>query len=289
MKIRELYAGALRRARQQPWRSWRSQIGILIRRELRRCLFTRRQAWIYLLAFAPTLMMVAHRVLPHRGTETLEEETMVLAGMVQFYYVRLGLFFACMGIFSWLFRGEMVERTLHYAFLSPVRREILAIGKFVAGAIAAIILFEIAIFGCFYFDYSGLGATGSAYMFHGPGLREFGAYALVIALGALGYGAVFLGLSLVFKNPIVPGAVFFGWETITPVLPGKLQMLSVTFYLKQLYPIHLTPPGILSLFTVVPAPLSWFEAIAGLLCVAAALLVFSCYRIRKLEIRYTTE
>jgi ABC-type transport system involved in multi-copper enzyme maturation permease subunit len=293
MNVRELSAGVLARTREQPWGAWRSQIGILIQRELRRNLFTRRRLWIYLLAFVPTLMVAIHRVFQGSAPAyqgVLQDETEVLAGIVQFYYVRLGLFFACMGIFSWLFRGEMVEHTLHYAFLAPVRREILVVGRFLAGAITAIILFETAVIGCFYFQYSRFGALGTAYVFHGPGLRQLGSYALVILLGALGYGAVFLGLSLVFRNPIVPGALFLGWETITPILPRTLQMLSVTFYLKQLYPVHVsTNSGVLSLFTVVAEPLSPYTAVFGLLCFTAAVLVFSCYRIRSVEITYTTD
>lgn len=292
MNVRELSAEMVTRTREKPWSAWRSQIGVLIQRELRRGLFTKRRVWIYLLAFIPTLMTFIHRVGPFPdpvNAAALQNDTDVLAGIVQLYYVKLGLFFACMGIFSWLFRGEMVERTLHYAFLSPVRREVLVVGKFLVGAITAIILFETALLGCFYFVYSRLGTLGSEYVFHGPGLRQMGAYALVIALGALGYGAVFLGLSLVFKNPIVPGALVFGWEAITPILPRTLQLLSITFYLKQLYPVHVFPPGILSLFTIEPEPLSWFTTIFGVLCFTAAVLVFSCYRIRKLEITYTTE
>ena len=293
MSVREFTTGVLARTRKQPWQSWRSQVGILIESELRRGLFARRRLWIYLLAFAPTLMMAIHRIFqPSASADSgnLRDETEVLAGIIQFYYVRLGLFFACMGIFSWLFRGEMVERTLHYAFLAPVRREVLVVGKFLAGAITSIILFEAALLGCFYFQYSRFGPMGSAYMFHGPGLHQLGLYALVIALGALGYGAVFLGLSLVFKNPIVPGALFLGWETITPILPRTLQMLSITFYLKQIYPVHVsTGSSVLSLFTVVPEPLSSYTAVLGLLCFIAAVLVFSCYRIRRVEITYTTD
>jgi len=292
MNVSELSADVLAGTREQPWRVWRGQIGVLIQRELRRGLFTKRRIWIYLLAFTPTLITLIHRVGQFSDAvdaNSLRDETQVLAGIVQLYYVKLGLFFACMGIFSWLFRGEMVERTLHYAFLSPVRREVLVIGKFLAGAITAILLFETALLGCFYFIYSRFGALGTAYVFHGPGLRQMGAYALVIALGALGYGAVFLGLSLVFKNPIVPGALFFGWEAITPILPRSLQLLSITFYLKQLYPVRITPPGILSLFTIEPEPLSWFATIGCLLCFTASILVFSCYRIRKVEITYTAD
>lgn len=86
------------------------------------------------------------------------------------------------------------------------------------------------------------------------------------------------------------GALFLGRETITPILPRTLQMLSITFYLKQIYPVHVsTGSSVLSLFTVVPEPLSSYTATLGLLCFTAAVLVFSCYRIRRVEITYTTD
>ena len=66
-------------------------------------------------------------------------------------------------------------------------------------------------------------------------------------------------------------------------------MLSITFYLKQLYPIQVPTSGVLSLFTVVPEPLSSFTTIFGLLCFTAAVLVLSCYQIGKVEITYTTD
>jgi ABC-type transport system involved in multi-copper enzyme maturation permease subunit len=292
MNVSETLTQAQARIREQPWGSWARQVGILIQREVRRQLFTRRRTWVYLLAFAPVCITALHRFLrisDPRDAATLHDDTEVLARIIQFYYVRLGLFFACMGIFTWLFRGEMVERTLHYSFLSPVRREVLVVGKFLAGAVTAIVLFEAALFGCFYFVYSRFGPLGTEYVFHGHGLQQLGSYAMVMALGALGYGAVFLGLSLVFKNPIVPGALFLGWETITPVLPRSLQMLSITFYLKQLYPVHVSASGILNLFMVVPEPLPSHVAALGVLCFTAVVLVFSCFQIRRMEITYTSD
>jgi ABC-type transport system involved in multi-copper enzyme maturation permease subunit len=292
MNIRESSTRLAARIREQPWGFWGRQIRILIQREVHRQLFTRRRIWVYVLALAPVFITALHYFLEAspKDAAALEDDTEVLAGIVQFYYVRLGLFFACMGIFTWLFRGEMVERTLHYSFLAPVRREVLVVGKFLAGVATAVILFEAALLGCFYFIYGRFGSAGAAYMFEGPGLRQMGAYALVIALGGLGYGAVFLGLSLLFKNPIIPGALLLGWETITPILPRGLQMLSVTFYLKQLYPVRVAGrPGILNLFTVIPEPLPSYAAACGLVCFAALVVVFSCHWIRKTEITYTTD
>jgi ABC-type transport system involved in multi-copper enzyme maturation permease subunit len=262
-----------------------------MRNELRRNLFTRRRIWIYLLAFVPVLLILIHTIVdrPNAATAQIEEDTQVLAGIVQLYYFRLGIFFACMGIFTWLFRGEMVERTLHYQFLVPVRREVLVVGKFVAGALIAIALFETAVLACFYLMYSRFGSAGKSYVFDGPGLGQLGAYLVVTALACLGYGAVFLALSLLFKNPIIPGVVIMGWEAIAPIFPAWAQRLSVTFYLKHLCPVNLPISGPLAIFTIVAEPVSPLMAVLGLLTLSIAILVLSCYLIHRMEITYTAE
>ena len=53
--------------------------------------------------------------------------------------------------------------------------------------------------------YGHFGPAGRAYVFAGPGLGQLAAYLSVTALACLGYGSIFLALSLVFKNPILPG------------------------------------------------------------------------------------
>jgi ABC-type transport system involved in multi-copper enzyme maturation permease subunit len=219
----------------------------------------------------------------------IEEDTQVLAGIVQLYYFRLGIFFACMAIFTWLFRGEMVERTLHYQFLVPVRREVLVVGKFLAGALIAIALFETAVLACFYFMYSRFGTAGKSYVFDGPGLAQLGSYLLVTALACLGYGAVFLAFSLLFKNPIIPGVVIMGWEAIAPIFPAWAQRLSITFYLKHLCPVSLPIRGPLAIFTVVSEPVSPFIAVLGLLSLTIAILALSCFLIHRMEITYTAD
>jgi len=261
-----------------------------MRNEVRRNL--RRRIWIYLLALIPALIILAHVIFDRnqpRGPAEIENDTQVLAGIVQLYYFRLGIFFACMGIFTWLFRGEMVERTLHYQFLVPVRREVLVVGKFLAGAVVAIALFETAVLACFCFMYVRFGSAGKSYVFDGPGLSQLGSYLLVTALACLGYGAVFLALSMLFKNPIIPGVVIMGWEAIAPIFPAWAQLLSVTFYLKHLCPVNLPITGPLAIFTIVAEPVPAFVAVLGLVCLTIAILVLSCFLIHRMEITYTTE
>ena len=291
MSVQDLVARTQKWSKAQPWRLFASQIYVLVRNEVRRNLFTRRRIGIYLLALLPVLMILAHVIFDRRNMNPaqIEEDTQVLAGIVQLYYFRLGIFFACMAIFTWLFRGEMVERTLHYQFLVPVRREVLVVGKFLAGALIAIALFETAVLACFYFMYSRFGTAGKSYVFDGPGLAQLGSYLLVTALACLGYGAVFLAFSLLFKNPIIPGVVIMGWEAIAPIFPAWAQRLSITFYLKHLCPVSLPIRGPLAIFTVVSEPVSPFIAVLGLLSLTIAILALSCFLIHRMEITYTAD
>jgi ABC-type transport system involved in multi-copper enzyme maturation permease subunit len=291
VSAQDLVSRARKWSKEQPWRLYGSQVSVLVRNEVRRNLFTRRRIWIYLLALIPVLMILTHTIIDRNNIRSaqIEEDTQVLAGIVQLYYFRLGIFFACMGIFTWLFRGEMVERTLHYQFLVPVRREILVVGKFLAGVIIAIALFEAAVLASFYLMYVRFGSAGKSFVFDGPGLGQLWAYLLVTALACLGYGAVFLALSLLFKNPIIPGVVIMGWEAIAPIFPAWAQRLSVTFYLKHLCPVSLPIAGPLAIFTIVAEPVSPFMVVLGLLTLTIAILVLCCLLIHRMEITYTAE
>ena len=99
---------------------------------------------------------------------------------------------------------------------------------------------------------------------HGPGLAHLRLDLLVVLLACLGYGAVFLAFSLLFKNPVVPAVMLAFWEGVNGALPAWLKHLSVTFYLKPLFPVELPMKGILSLFTVVTEPTPRWLAVTGL-------------------------
>jgi ABC-type transport system involved in multi-copper enzyme maturation permease subunit len=213
----------------------------------------------------------------------------MLASIVQLYYIRLGVFFGCLGIFSRLIRGEMVERSLHFYLLSPVRREVLLLSKFAAGSATALLLFVTATLANFALIYLPFGAAGRDYLFNGPGIEQLEAYVLIIVLACLGYGAVFLLLSMMFKNPTPGALLLLGWEAINPVLPSMLQKLSVASYLRHLMPVNVGVKGFIALLTVETEPVAGWVTTLGLLLLITAVLLYSCYRIRTLEIRYTTE
>jgi ABC-type transport system involved in multi-copper enzyme maturation permease subunit len=273
----------------QPWSLWWMQGWRLTRIEVRRNLFSWKASWIYFLAFIPIFIIFIHLVVETHPSIAMADDTNILAGIVQFYYLRLGVFFGCLGIFSRLIRGEMIERSLHYYLLSPVRREVLLLAKFAAGSFSALLLFGSAIIADFALMYAGYGAAGRDFIFNGPGLGQLQAYLSIVILACLGYGAVFLLLSMIFRNPTPAAMLVLGWEAINPVLPSLLQKISVASYLRHLMPVNVPGEGIFALLTVQTEPVSGWAAALGLLLLIGAVLSYSCYRIRTLEIRYTTE
>jgi hypothetical protein len=140
------------------------QAWAVTRMELRRSV-SWRSLWVIVMAFAPVIIIAAHALEDH--SHRLDDETLVLNGIVQIYYVRCGIFFGCLGIFLRLVRGEVAERTLHYLFLAPVRREALLVGKFVAGVITTVLVFGTGVLSSFLLMFGHFPA-GRALLAQGP-------------------------------------------------------------------------------------------------------------------------
>jgi ABC-type transport system involved in multi-copper enzyme maturation permease subunit len=223
----------------------------------------------------------------------LQKDSAIFATVFQFFYLRLAVFFGCAGIFMNLIRGEMLDKSLHFYLLAPMRREALLSGKYLAGLIAAATIFvvgtalQIAALS-WHFDAGAV----SEYL-RGPGWGDIAAYLGVTALACAGYGSIFLLAGLLFRNPILPAAFVLLWESINLFLPAALKKISIIFYLQALCPVVASPDRGLSLFqrlliSTAEPPRAWI-AITGLLIVIAGVLVFAGFRSRKLEINYGTD
>jgi ABC-type transport system involved in multi-copper enzyme maturation permease subunit len=257
----------------------------VMRMELGRGLSWRR-LWLFAMAFAPVVIITAHAIGDH--SHSLQNETLIINGIVQIYYVRCGIFFGCLGLFLHLVRGEMAERTLHYLFLAPVRREALLVGKFLAGVVTTVLVFGTGVLASFFVMY-GHFSEGRAFLAHGPALGHLRLDLLVVLLACLGYGAVFLAFSLLFKNPVVPAVMLAFWEGVNGVLPAWLKHLSVTFYLKPLFPVELPITGVWSLFTIVAEPTPAWLAVSGLVAFTCVVVAVACRRMRRIEVSYSSD
>jgi hypothetical protein len=225
-----------------------------------------------------------HRVLD------FEEDRAIFAGIFQYFYLRLAIFFGCLGIFMYLFRGEMSNRTLHFWFLAPARREVLLAGKYAAGLIAAAVIFG-----------GGALLTLAAMIWpHDPvevqaywnagGMGHVFWYAAAAVLGCVGYGSVFLAVGLYVRNPIIPAAVLLAWEGANGIFPHVLQKMSILYYLQSLCPVPAPidddVPALIRLLAAPAAPASRPGAILGLLLLTAFVLWIAGLAVRRMQISY---
>jgi hypothetical protein len=228
----------------------------------------------------------------HEGYN-LSEESILFASVFQFFYLRLAVFFGCLGIFMNLFRGEILDRSLHFYFLAPVRRELLVVGKFLAGLLATWVIFGTSeLLQIVAFTAHFPPNVRELYIHHHGGIENL-TYLGVTSLACLGYGAFFLAAGMIFRNPILPAATILIWEAVNPFLPSLLKQFSVIYYLKSLCPVNIpTPPDtppLLALLVSNPDPVSPPLAVTGVMIVAMLGLYVSSRRVRRLEINYTTE
>src|ERR1051325_5068208 len=167
------------------WTLWRRQAAGILRLELKKSFFARRGLWIYLLALGPLFLTVGHSLYTSaRGTPrcTIAEDSMVFAAMFQFFYLKFAIFFGCVAVFTNLFRGEVLERTLHYYLLAPVRREVLLAGKYLSGLTATSVLFAASVGLAFLTVSSHFGQEYWNYILRGPGLSQLGWYEAIAML-----------------------------------------------------------------------------------------------------------
>jgi hypothetical protein len=222
-----------------------------------------------------------------------EEDRMIFAGIFQYFYLRLAIFFGCLGIFMYLFRGEMSNRTLHFWFLAPARREVLLAGKYAAGLIASAVIFgggALLALAALIWPHDAVEVQA---FWNAGGMGQVLWYAAAAALGCVGYGSVFLAVGLYVRNPIIPAAVLLAWEGVNGILPHVLQKMSILYYLQSLCPVPAPmdddAPALIRLLAAPAAPASGLGAILGLLVLTAFVLWIAGLAVRRMQISYGAE
>lgn len=221
------------------------------------------------------------------------EDRAIYSGVFTYFYLRLAIFFGCLGIFMNLFRGEMIDETLHFWFLVPARRDVLLAGKYLAGLLTAVAIFTGGAALSFLVMLWPQNAAELASFWPDPGLRHLFWYCASAALACVGYGSVFLAAGLLLRNPIIPAIVVLLWESINNFLPAMLQKLSVLHYVQALTPVPAPTdsgaPLIVQLLIAPAAPPSTITAVVGVLALATFVLWAATFAVRRLEINYSTD
>lgn len=273
------------RARASSWSLWTRQTLAILRLEIKKNFLSRRALLLYLFAGLPLglLSLFALFRMPADNAGSFNELSTAYAAIYGGLILRTLVFFGCAWVFMNLFRGEVVDRSLHYYFLAPVRREVLVVGKYLSGLIATVALFSITTIGSMLILYFSIYPSESArYFAGGAGAGHLLAYLGVTILACIGYGAVFLLVGLRFRNPIIPGLILYGWEWINFLLPPFLKKISVIHYLQSLVPVPMSEGP----FAVLVEPTPAWISVPSLLLFTGVVLFLASLHIRRMEISY---
>ncbi|HLL74761.1 MAG TPA: hypothetical protein VK421_05810 [Pyrinomonadaceae bacterium] len=270
------------------WPLWARQTLAILRLELRKNFWGRRALLLYVLAGLPLVLLFLLAVFPPDADEfnNIPDLNLIFSAVYNGLILRTILFFGCAWVFMNLFRGEVVDRSLHYYFLSPVRREVLVVGKYLSGLAATVVLFGLTTAGSILLLYFWRHPSESArYFFDGPGGAQALTYLGITALACVGYGAIFLIVGLFFRNPIIPALIFYGWEWINFLLPPVLKKVSVIHYLHSLTPVPMSEGP----FAVLAEPTPAWISVPSLFIFTALVLALAGLHIRRMEISYAGE
>jgi ABC-type transport system involved in multi-copper enzyme maturation permease subunit len=271
-----------------PWALWLRQIAAIFRFELHKNFLGRRSILIYLLALLPLFPLLILVVFQPPGNEWRDFNRVreIYAVLYNGLILRTVVFFGCAWIFMNLFRGEIVDRSLHYYFLSAVRREVLVVGKYISGLATSVILFTgTTVIALWLLYVPRFYSQSLRYFVEGQGLNQLLSYAGITILACVGYGAFFLVVGLFIRNPIIPALLLYGWEWLNFLLPPLLKKISVIHYLNSLMPVPMSEGP----FAVVAEPTPAWIAVPSMLGVTIIVLALAAYRIRHMEIRYGSD
>jgi hypothetical protein len=275
-------------SRDSSWTLRLRQIAAIMRLEVKKNFLGKRAVLIYLLAAMPIALLALIAVVKpnDRDWADFAQYPTVFAVMYNVLILRTVIFFGCAWIFMNLFRGEIVDRSLHYYFLAAVRREVLVAGKYFSGLVTAVVLFAtVTVASMLLTFFPHFFSASTRFFLDGAGLGQLFTYVGITVLACIGYGAFFLVVGLFFRNPIIPALSLYGWEWINFLLPPLLKKVSVIHYLNSLVPVPISEGPI----AVAAQPTPAWISVPGLLIVTALVLFAASRRIRRMEIRYGSD
>lgn len=270
------------------WGLWLRQIRAIVGLELSKNFLSRRSILIYLIALLPLLPLIVLAFVQPEGNEwDFNNLGKIYAVLYHSLILRTVVFFGCAWIFMNLFRGELVDRSLHYYFLSAVRREVLVAGKYISGLVTSVILFTgTTVIAMLLLYFPHFYSQSLRYFTEGRGLGQLLTYAGITMLACVGYGAFFLVVGLFIRNPIIPALLLYGWEWLNFLLPPLLKKFSVIHYLNSLMPVPVSSVITEGPLAVVAEPTPAWISIPSMLLVTTLVLILAAFRTRHMEIRY---
>jgi ABC-2 type transport system permease protein len=224
---------------------------------------TRTRVFI-LLSLIPVLLMFIVRMVDPSSAPDFFSKVM-LSLYFQLLIPVLALFFG-----TTIVNEELDNKTLVYLTTSPVPRQAVILGKY----LAAFLLLLLIVGSGFLLSFLAAAANriGQA-----AAWEELGVFLGTSLLALFCYSALFTMLGTFMKKSILLGLFFvFGWESVVQYFPGVTQKFTIIHWIKSLLPVQSDQGGFL-IFQLQPSPA--LESvlvllIAGLIFLILAVLIF---------------
>jgi len=221
-----------------------------------------------LLSLVPVLLMFIVRFVDAASAPDFFSKVM-LSLYFQLLIPVLALFFG-----STIINEELDNKTLVYLTTSPVPRQAILLGKYLA---AFMILFLVVgsgfLLSFFAAAFNRLGQAAA--------WEELGVFLGTSLLALFCYSALFTLTGTFMKKSILLGLFFvFGWESVVQYFPGVTQKFTIIHWIKSLLPVQSSQGGFL-IFQLQPSPA--LESIVVLLAAGALFLFLAVFIFKRRE------
>lgn len=167
--------------------------------------------------------------------------------------------------------NEIEDRTMIYLVLKPISRARIVIEKFAAVVVTATVLL-----------LAGLLITYLVVMRGQAGdhLDQFVAMAVAMAFGVLGYGALFMAVSLIVPRALLAGIMYtLLWESLFGRFIAGIRLVSVRHYVQSIYVRIMDDP-----IVRVSQAMQLGSAIVTLLVLAVIAIVLASWRLSTMNL-----
>lgn len=249
---------------------------------LGKTIFSKQTLLILVLTLLPLIFLIIGSV-GNTEFKNISNARQVFGYIYSVFILGAVIFLGSAIFFTTVFRGEILERSVHYYLLAPIRRDIIVFAKYAACILISLILFSTSTIVCYLLIYLASGAARlAADIGTGIAVTQLASYLTMTFLACIGYGSLFMAIGLVFRNPLLPILLLAGWEVINPFLPAGLKYLSVLYYVTSRMPVILTEGG----FAIITVEMPVWASFLGVFSIAAVALYVSVLVLKKMEVKY---
>lgn len=129
---------------------------------------------------------------------------------------------------SRLFREELEDNTLAYLITRRISKASLVGYKFLGYYASALLIIALPMIASYVLAFSAAGLPLA------ENVEVLASFLSMAAIGIAAFGGIFLVLGFALRQALMAGLLYgFLWESVIPILPGNVPLLSINHYLRS--------------------------------------------------------